>query len=104
MKTVIELNGRQFSVSPGDRVKVDSNPKKVGAKLHPQRVVLHQKEGKLLIGEAADKAVKVSLAVADNLRDKKVAVRRYKSKSRYRRNNNHRQNKVILEVLEIKEA
>lgn len=102
-KTIIELAGRQYKISPGELLKVDSQPHEVGAKIHPEKILLHSTASGVLVNDQDTKSVKVTLQVESHFKDRKISVRRYKSKSRYRRKNGHRQAKTILKVIEVKD-
>ena len=95
---VIQLNGRQYLVSEGDKLTVDHIASTEFS------VLLANLDGKEEIGEPELKEVGVELVIIEEGKDKKIHVRRYKSKSRYRKNKGHRQPISILEVKSIKKG
>ena len=93
---VIKLNSRQYIVKQGSLLKVDVLSEKPSFE-----VLLAEIDGDLHIGEPAVESIGVRIQVEEDKKDKKVEVRRFKSKSRYRKNKGHRQPISMLRVLEI---
>ena len=98
---VIEFSGSQFLVSEGDKLKVGRLVEEEGKKISlvPLLVSLG---GKVQIGQPEVEKAGVVLKVLEHGKDKKISVRRFKSKSRYRKNKGHRQGISIVEVVSIK--
>jgi len=94
---VIQLNSKQYIIEKGSKLKIDrvSNDSIL-------KVLLAEISGDLSVGEPEVSGVGVKLEVIQEKLDKKVLVRRYKSKSRYRKNKGHRQPISLLNVLDIK--
>ncbi len=97
---VIPLAGSQFLVSPGDKLKVNRVPYEEGETFEIAPFLVSQGK-KLEIGLPKTENFSVALKVLEHGKDKKIYVRRFKSKSRYRRKKGHRQPISVLEVLEI---
>ena len=97
---VIGLSGSQFLVSEGDKLKVNRLLEKEGSKFSLVPLLVSGDEG-ALVGTPLVENVKVQLSVLEHKKDKKIAVRRFKSKSRYRKNKGHRQPVSIIEVVKI---
>jgi len=96
---VIKLNSKQFLVSEGDQFKID--------RIDPNstvEVLLSSIGENLLIGEPNVSEICVVVEVIEDLKDKKVEVRRYKSKSRYRKNKSHRQPISVVKILSIRKG
>jgi len=98
---VIEFSGSQILVSAGDKLKVNRVAEGEGKKISlvPLLVSLG---GKVQIGQPEVEKAKVVLKVLEHGKDKKISVRRFKSKSRYRKNKGHRQGISVVEVVSIK--
>ena len=101
---IIGLNGKQYQVQEGQNLKVDSLRQEEGKLISPERVLLLSDEEGILVGEPGLDSVDVSLKVTSNLKDKKISVRRYRSKSRYRKSKGHRQPITTLVVSSISRA
>lgn len=90
---VIRLNSKQYIVREGDKLKVDRVSE--GASIE---VLLADFDGNLMIGAPLVEGIALDLEVIDERKDDKVEVRRYKSKSRYRKHKGHRQPISIISV------
>lgn len=97
---VIELSGSQFLVSEGDRLKIDRLPGKEGKKISLVPLLVSS-DNSVRIGTSLVKDIKVQLSILEHRKDKKIEVRRFRSKSRYRRNRGHRQPISIVEITKI---
>lgn len=93
---VIKLNSKQLVVEKSARFAVDKLPEKAVI-----TVLLADVDGKTYIGEPEVSEIGVKLTVTEDKLDKKISVRRFKSKSRYRKNKGHRQPISIVEVTDI---
>ena len=99
MYAVIRTGGKQYKVSPGDRIRVE----KLGAPaaevtLEPLLVV----DGDRVTTDAGSlSAFPVVARVVDNGRGKKIKAGKYKSKSRYYRRWGHRQDYSEIEIHSI---
>ena len=85
---VVRIQGHQYKVAEGDEVLVDkvADPKKVEAE-----VLLVVSDDKAKIGKPIVKDAKVSFKVLkDEEKGEKIHVRKYKSKSRYRKHTGFR--------------
>ena len=79
---VIRLQGQQFKVSKGDEILVG----KMKSKKPEADVLLVSKDGKVSIGTPVVKSASVKLEVVSEAeKGEKLHVRKFKSKSRYRR-------------------
>ncbi len=105
MKVVIETGGKQYLVSPGDKIKVEKIEKKVGDKLEMDKVLLYEdKQGKLHLGAPYLQDVIVECVVLDNGREEKKIIFKYKPKKRYRVKRGHRQPFTEVEITNVKES
>jgi len=89
---VIRLAGRQFKVEEGQKFEISKTDH-----LEPEVLLLVDGE-KVEIGEPVLKKIKVEVKILEEKRGKKVEIRRYKAKTRYRRKIGHRQPMMVLEV------
>lgn len=97
---VIELSGSQFLVSEGDHLKVNHLDSEVGASLKLKPLLLVDGT-EMELGRPNVEKETVVLKVLEHGRDKKVEVRHFKSKSRYRKHRGHREPISIVEVVQI---
>ncbi|OGC51295.1 50S ribosomal protein L21 [candidate division WWE3 bacterium RIFCSPLOWO2_01_FULL_39_13] len=96
---VVKINSRQYLIQVGSSLKVDRiNEKDSFA------VLLCRSEDDLFIGEPEVTEAGVKIEIIDDILDKKIEVRRFRAKSRYRRHKGHRQPVTLLKVSEIKKG
>lgn len=89
---VIRLGGKQFKVQEGDTLKLERQ-----MELSPE-VLMYSDGDTTVVGEPIISDVLVKLSKVEDKRAKKVVVARFKSKSRYRKVNGHRQPISVLMV------
>lgn len=98
---VIQLQGKQYLVRPGQLLTVDLLPGKPGDKIEITDVLLKRDADNVSVGTPLVKSAKVVLKVVQSGKDTKLKVFKYKSKSRYRKTIGHRQSITNLEVVSI---
>lgn len=95
MLSIIELNGKQFLVREGDKIKIDS----------PQageiKVLLLADADNIKIGTPYLEGIKIETEILKQGKDKKKIVFRYHSKTRYRKKKGHRQPYTELRIVKI---
>lgn len=100
MFAVIKTGGKQYIVSPGDKIKIEKLDKKEGSSITFNDVLLVEKNKKLDIGTPKLKA-KVTAKVLKQGKADKIIVFKYKSKKRYKVKRGHRQPFTEIEILKI---
>lgn len=99
-KAVILTGGKQFLVSVGDSIKAEKI--KTDAKTIKLEEVLAITDGKkYTFGKPFIKEAIVEAEIIKNFKEDKVQVLKFRSKSRYRRRNGHRQSKTLLKITKI---
>jgi large subunit ribosomal protein L21 len=93
---VVKINSKQHLVAKNDRLKVDSVSKDSVIE-----VMMVGNGDTLTFGEPILSDFGVKFEVLSEGKDKKLVVRRYKSKSRYRKNKGHRQPVATLKVVDF---
>ncbi|MFH1462320.1 MAG: 50S ribosomal protein L21 [bacterium] len=111
MLAVIKTGGKQYLVSPGDKIKIEkldkpapiktSASKKEDQEIIFDEVLLLEKGNKLEIGTPLVKDVKVIGKVISEGKAKKVIVFKYKAKKRYKVKKGHRQPYTEVEIIKI---
>src|SRR5262250_183054 len=101
MYAVIRSGGKQYRVAPGDTIKVEQLPGKVGGKVtFDQVIAVSTDEKKMLTGKDAA-AAKVNGKIVAQDRHKKVIVLKYKTGGQYKIQRGHRQNYTAVQVSDI---
>ena len=101
MYAVVQSGGKQYRVSPGDLIRVETVPGETGASGMFERVLaVSTDDGRLLAGKDAAGA-QVEASVVRHGRTQKVLVFHYKKKKQYKKTQGHRQNFTELKVGKI---
>jgi len=101
MFAVIKTGGKQYLVSPGDKIKVEKLEADEGKEITFDQVLLVEKGKSVEIGNPLVKGVKVKAKVLKQDKAKKIIVFKYKAKKRYQKKMGHRQPFTEVEILGI---
>jgi len=101
MYAVIETGGKQYRVTPGQSIKVDTLAGDVGSDVEFDRVLAISNEANELILGDALRSARVRATIAEHGRGDKVIVFKFKRKKQYKRTIGHRQNFTRVQVQEI---
>jgi len=111
MLAVIKTGGKQYIVSPGQKIRIEKiNEKpasaiasagKEGQEIIFDEVLLLEKGGNIEIGSPLVKGAKVIGKIISQGKAKKVIVFKYKPKTRYKVKKGHRQPFTEVEIKEI---
>ena len=101
MYAVIQSGGKQYRVAPGDTLRIEKLPGKVGSKVTFDTVLaVHTDDKKLLAGPDAAKAT-VTGKIVGQVKGPKLIVMKYKRTNQYKIARGHRQHYTAVEVKEI---
>jgi len=98
---VIRTGGKQYIVSPGDKIKIEKLDKKEGEQVEFSEVLLLQKNKKTEIGQPLVNNAKVIGKVLEQGKGKKVVVLKYKAKKRYKKKTGHRQPFTEVQITKV---
>ena len=101
MFAVIKTGGKQYLVSPGDKIKIEKIDKAEGKEITFGQVLLVMKSKVVKIGAPLVKGAKVTARVLKQDRAKKIIIFKYKAKKRYQKKMGHRQPYTEVEILKI---
>ena len=101
MIAVIKTGGKQYLVSPGDKIKIEKIDKKEGEKVTFNEVLLVEKNEKKQIGTPFVKGAKVVAKILEHGKGEKVIVFHYKPKTRQKSKKGHRQPFTKIEIEKI---
>ncbi|MFH1820353.1 MAG: 50S ribosomal protein L21 [Candidatus Nealsonbacteria bacterium] len=101
MLAVIKTGGKQYLVSPGNKIKIEKLDKKEGTEVAFSEVLLMEKNKKLEIGTPFIKGAKVTAKVLRQAKADKVIIFKYKAKKRYKAKTGHRQPFTEVEILKM---
>jgi len=101
MYAVIETGGKQYRVSPGDSIVIETLAGEVGSAVEFDKVLaVGTDSGELLAGADAASA-KVTASIVEHDRAKKIIVFKFKRKKQYKKTIGHRQNRTAVTIAEI---
>ena len=101
MLAIIKTGGKQYLVSPGQKIKIEKIAKKEGSEISFPEVLLLEKGKKIEIGTPLIKGVKVIGKIIRQGKAKKVIIFKYKAKKRYKVKKGHRQPFTEVEIVKI---
>jgi large subunit ribosomal protein L21 len=101
MYALIRAGGKQYRVSPGDRIEVESLPGNVGDAVEFGEVLAVRTDDKMVTGKAAAQA-SVAGRIVGQVRGPKLRVLKFKTGGQYKIQRGHRQSLTSVEVGEIK--
>lgn len=101
MLAVIKTGGKQYLVSPGDKIKIEKINTPEGEEIIFSEVLLVEKGNKIEIGTPLVKEAKVTGKVLKQSRTKKIIVFKYKSKTRHKTKKGHHQLFTEVEITKI---
>jgi large subunit ribosomal protein L21 len=101
MLAVIETGGKQYKISPGQKIKIESIEASADGKVIFDKVLLLADEEKIEIGTPYLNNKLVEGKLIRQGRGDKQIIFRYHSKTRYRKKKGHRQNFSEVEISKI---
>jgi len=101
MLAVIKTGGKQYIVTPGQKIKIEKINKKEGEEIVFGEVLLVEKSKKIEIGTPFVKEAEVTGKILSQGKAKKVIVFKYKPKTRYKVKKGHRQRYSEVEIKSI---
>ena len=101
---VIETGGKQYTVHPGDTIKVDRLEAPADGVVALEKVLMVARDGAYSLGKPLVEGAVVKAEVTETGKHPKVLVFKFKNKIRYRRLVGHRQPYTELKITEIVES
>lgn len=98
---IIQTGGKQYRVSTGDVLRVESLSGEVDSTLELTDVRMVSQDGQVTVGNPTVPDARVRALVRGHGKGKKIIIFRFKSKKRYRRKTGHRQPYTELQIEEI---
>jgi len=103
MLAIIKTGGKQYLVTPGQKIKIEKLNNKTDEKNEVifSEVLLIENDGKIEIGNPLIDNAKVIGKILNQGKAKKVIIFKYKAKKRYKVKKGHRQPFTEIEILKI---
>ena len=103
MKATIRTQGRQFTVSEGDVLKVNAYPEtKAGDSVDINEVLMIGEGSDARFGAPLVKGASVKITILENKKDKKMVIFKKKRRQGYKKRRGHRQHLSVIKVESIK--
>ena len=103
MKATIKTQGRQFTVTEGDVLKVNVFPEtEAGDSIDINEVLMVGEGTEVRFGNPLVEGASVKVTILENKKDKKVVVFKKKRRQGYKRRRGHRQHLSVVKVESIK--
>ncbi len=101
MYAVIKTGGKQYRVSPGDVLKVETLNADVGASVNFEEVLMVSDGDKITAGSPLVASAKVAATVIAHGRAKKVEIIKFKRRKHHQKRTGHRQNFTQVQIQNI---
>ena len=101
MHAVIKTGGKQYKVSAGDKLNVETIGCDVGQEVAFDKVLLLNDGDSVSIGAPYVEGASVNAKVLEHGRGDKIRIIKFKRRKHYKRQMGHRQNYTRIEVTEI---
>lgn len=101
MHAIVEFQGCQYRVQPGDRIHVPHLEAEPGSQITLDRVLLVSSEGSVRVGQPTVAGVKIEATVLRHFRGPKIFVGKFKKRKDYRRRNGYRDDRTEVEIRQI---
>jgi large subunit ribosomal protein L21 len=101
MYAVIRSGGKQYRVAPGETVKVESLPGKVGGSVTFRDVLAVRTDDEKFVTGKEAAAAKVTGKIVSQDRHAKITVLKFKTGGQYKIQRGHRQNYTAVQVSDI---
>ena len=103
MKATIKTQGRQFTVTKGDILKVNSYPNtQAGDSVELNEVLMIGEGSDARFGSPLVEGASVKATILENKKDKKVVIFKKKRRQGYKRRRGHRQHLSVIKIESIK--
>ena len=101
MYAVIKTGGKQYKVSPGEKLKVEQLPTAVGAEVVLDQVLLVGEGESVRLGQPMVAGATVRATVVSHGRGDKVTIFKMRRRKHYQKHQGHRQNYTELKIESI---
>ena len=101
MYAIIESDGKQYKVTPGETLKVEKLSLEKGSEVVLDKVLMISQEGKSTYGSPYVSGAKVLATVDDTGKAKKILVFKQRPRKSSRKLRGHRQSYTSLKIKEI---
>lgn len=98
MYAVIKTGGKQYRVSTGDKLRVETLPAEVGAEIAFDQVLMVAEGEKVSVGKPLVAGATVKATVVSHGRGDKVRIFKHRRRKHFKKQAGHRQNYTEVEI------
>lgn len=98
---VIRTGGKQYRVTPGELLRIESLPGEIGSEIAFSEVLLTSLDGAIQVGVPLVQGATVTARIVQHGKEKKILVFKKKRRKNYRRRRGHRQHFVAVQIKTI---
>ena len=98
MYAVIKTGGKQYKVSPGEKLKVETLPAAIGAEVVLDQVLMVGEGESVRLGQPIVAGAAVKATVVSHGRGDKVTIFKMRRRKHYQKHQGHRQNYTELKI------
>jgi large subunit ribosomal protein L21 len=98
MYAVIKTGGKQYRVSAGDKLNVETLPVEPGGEVQFDQVLMIADGDDIAVGAPFLDGTRVTATVVEHGRGEKIRIVKFKRRKHYRRTMGHRQNYTRVEI------
>ena len=102
MHAIVEFQGRQYRVEPGEKIQVPLLDAEPGSAVNIDRVLLIEGNDGVRVGHPLVDGARVEATVVQHGRGPKILVGKFKKRKDYRRRNGYRDDFTEVEILAIR--
>ena len=104
MHAVIKTGGKQYRVSAGDKLNIETLDAEAGGEVEFDQVLLISDGDSIEIGKPVVEGAKVKATVLEHGRGEKICIIKFKRRKHYRRQMGHRQNYTRVEITGVEKG
>lgn len=101
MYAVIKTGGKQYKVSPGEKLKIEQIPAEIDSQIVIDKVLLVADGDVMKVGNPYLEGVKLKATVLSQGRHRKIRIFKMRRRKHYRKQQGHRQNYTEIRIDEI---
>lgn len=101
MYAVVKTGGKQYRVSTGEKIKVETIPAEIGAEIALDQVLMVADGDAVTMGDPLVAGAAVKARVIGHGRGDKIDIFKLRRRKHYRKSQGHRQNYTEIEILGI---
>jgi ribosomal protein L21 len=101
MYAVIKTGGKQYRVTPGEKIKVEQIPADIGSEIVLDQVLMVADGDAVKVGAPLVDGVSIKATVLSHGRHDKVHIYKMRRRKHYRKSQGHRQNYTEIQIGDI---